>query len=283
MIGPAVAGLSIAAIGTGWAFVFNGLSFGAVVISLCLLRTAELHHHPKASHTDGGFIGGLRYAWSRPELITILFMLFLMGAVGMNFPIIIAAMAVGVFHTDARGFGLLSSIMAVGTLSGALIGASRKKTGFGSILLGAGMFGVSAALGATAPSYWSFAGALVVMGVATLTFQNASTSVMQLSTAPSMRGRIMALRLAILFGVAPFGAPVVGWIADSFGPRWSLVAAAISAFAAAAAGVIYLTFGRRPRNRPGDVVDADTRATCDGVGQSNQGASNELEQDRAAS
>jgi MFS family permease len=205
-------------------------------------------------------------------------MLFLMGAVGMNFPIIIAAMAVAVLHTDARGFGLLTSIMAVGTLTGALIGASRKKTGFSSILMGAGMFGVGAALGAIAPGYWPFAGALVVMGVATLTFQNASTSVMQLSTAPSMRGRIMALRLAILFGVAPLGAPVVGWIADTFGPRWSLVAAALSAFAAAAVGAGYLLFGRRVGDTPGKVATVQFPAGSDAVEQSMEETAHELEQ-----
>jgi MFS family permease len=257
--------------------VFNGISFGAVVISLCLLKTAELHYHPKASHTDGGFIGGLRYAWSKPELISILFMLFLMGAVGMNFPIIIAAMAVGDLHTDARGFGLLTSIMAVGTLSGALIGASRKNTGYATILLGAGMFGVSAALGAVAPGYWAFAGVLVVMGVATLTFQNASTSVMQLSTAPSMRGRIMALRLAILFGVAPLGAPVVGWIADTFGARWSLVAAGVSAFAAAAVGLTYLMLARRVGDGQGDLVTTHVRGASESVDHSDQEGSAELE------
>src|ERR1039457_2646959 len=116
MIGPALAGLVIAKIGTGWAFLLNGLSFGAVLLSMYLLRVPELRTNARASRAPGGFIEGLRYVWARPDLRSILVMLFLIGTFGLNFPIFISTMAVNVFHTDARGFGLLSSIMAIGTL-----------------------------------------------------------------------------------------------------------------------------------------------------------------------
>ncbi|HEY5410071.1 MAG TPA: MFS transporter [Caulobacteraceae bacterium] len=249
MVGPAIAGLVIAGIGTGWAFVVNGASFAAVLISLGLLRGSELRPNARAHRAKGSFTGGFRYVWGRPDLKAMLVMLFLIGTFGLNFPIFTATMAVKVLHTDARGFGLLSSIMAVGTLSGALIAAARRRIGFGSLLLGAGVFGVGCTLAAIAPGYWSFAGALVVIGVAALTFLNASNSLMQLSTEPSMRGRVMALRLAIALGGTPIGAPIVGWVADHFGPRWALGVGAAAGFGAAAVAAAFIGHGRNQEAR----------------------------------
>ena len=127
MIGPAVAGLVIAKIGTGWAFLLNGLSFGAVLLSMYLLRVQELRTNARASRAPGGFIEGLRYVWARPDLRSILVMLFLIGTFGFNFPVFISTMAVNVFHTDARGFGLLSSIMAIGTMSASASGGRARQ------------------------------------------------------------------------------------------------------------------------------------------------------------
>ena len=112
---------------------------------------------------------GFHYVWSRPDLRATLIMLFLIGTFGLNFPIFISTMAVGVFHTDARGFGLLSSMMAIGTMSGALLAASRERPSFTSLLAGAAIFGLGCTLAALAPNYWLFAAALVVIGVASLT------------------------------------------------------------------------------------------------------------------
>ena len=233
MIGPAVAGLVIASVGTGWAFLINGASFIAVLASLSLFRVSELRANARADRTPGGLTEGFRYVWSRPDLKAILVMLFLIGTFGLNFPIFISTMAVGVFHTDARGYGLLSSIMAIGTISGALLAAGRDRPRFISLLIGALAFGLGCTLAAIAPNYWLFAGALVVIGVAALTFTNTTNSLMQLSTEPAMRGRVMALRLAIALGGTPIGAPIVGWVADHLGPRWSLGVGAASGVAAA--------------------------------------------------
>ena len=245
MIGPAVAGLVIASVGTGWAFVLNGASFVAVLASLRLLRTLELHPRARARRQPGGLTEGFRYVWGRPDLKAILVMLFLLGTFGMNFPIFISTMAVGVFHTDARGYGLLSSVMAVGTIAGALVAAGRERPRFSSLLIGAAVFGIGAALAAVAPNYWFFAAALVIIGVAALTFNNTSNSLMQLSTEPAMRGRVMALRLGIALGCTPLGAPLVGWVADHLGPRWALGVGALSGFAAAGVGVYALVLKRR--------------------------------------
>lgn len=233
MVGPAVAGLVIAAIGTGWAFVINGASFLAVLISLGLLRTSELRPNARARRAKGSFSEGFRYVWGRPDLKMILVMLFLIGTFGLNFQIFISTMAVRVFLTDARGFGILSSMMAIGTLAGALLSARRARPQFQVLKVAALMFGVGCALAAIAPNYWLFAAALVVIGVAALSFTNTTNSLMQLSTAPAMRGRVMALRIGIALGGTPIGAPIVGWVADSFGPRWALGVAAAAGFAAA--------------------------------------------------
>ncbi len=255
MVGPAVAGVTIAAIGTGWAFVFNGVSFGAVLISLRLLRPTTLHSKARPARSKGSLFEGFRYAWARPDLKAVLLMLFLIGSFSMNFPIFISAMAVNVFHTDARGFGLLSSTMAIGTLSGALVAAGQNRPGFGSLMLSASVFGLGSVLAAFAPGYWLFAGALAVMGVAAIIFQVATSSLMQLSTEPSMRGRIMALRLAVYLGGTPIGSPIVGWVADHCGPRWALGLGAGSGFAAAAVAARFIFVSRTKSPNLSDSIE----------------------------
>jgi MFS family permease len=252
MIGPAVSGVVIAAIGTGWAFLINGASFVAVLLSLAFLRLAELHPNARAPRGKGSFGEGLRYVWGRADLKTMLVMLFLVGTFGLNFPIFISTMAVSVFHADARGYGLLSSVMAIGTVAGALLSARRETPRFSLLLIGAGVFGLGCTLAALAPGYWFFAGALVVIGAAALTLTNTSNSLMQLSTEPAMRGRVMALRVGVALGGTPIGAPIVGWVANAFGPRWALGVGAASGFAAAAVAIAVLArridrpFSRRP-------------------------------------
>ena len=246
MIGPAVAGLLIAKVGIGWAFLLNGLSFGAVLVSMYFFRLSELRASVRAHRTTSGFLDGLRYVWRRRDLRAILIMLFLIGTFGLNFPIFISTMAVNVFHSDARGFGLLSSIMAIGTISGALLAASQERPRFASLLAGAAVFGVGCALAGFAPGYWWFAAALVVVGAAALTFTNGTNSLMQLSTEPAMRGRVMALRVGIALGGTPIGAPIAGWVANHFGPRWALGIGAIAGFVAALVAVFVLARREEP-------------------------------------
>ncbi|MCF5025333.1 MFS transporter, partial [Pseudomonas lurida] len=222
MIGPAVAGLTIASVGTGWAFLLNGSSFFAVLASLFLLRVSGQHAKVRALRTKGSLTEGLRYVWARPDLKAILLMLFLIGTFGMNFPIFISTMAVRVFDTDARGYGLLSSTLAIGTIAGALIAAGRERPQFSSLLNGAAIFGIGCTLAALAPNYWLFAVALVIIGVGAMTFSNTTNSLMQLTTEPAMRGRVIALRVGVALGGTPIGAPIVGWVADHLGPRWAL-------------------------------------------------------------
>jgi len=246
MVGPAVAGLLIARVGIGWAFLLNGLSFAAVVISMSFFRLSELRTSARAHRTASGFLDGLRYVWSKPDLRAILIMLFLIGTFGLNFPIFISTMAVNVFHSDARGFGLLSSIMAVGTLSGALFAAGGQKPSLASLLGGAGVFGLGCTLAALAPGYWWFGAALMILGAAGVIFTNGTNSIMQLSTEPAMRGRVMALRVGIALGGTPIGAPIVGWVANQFGPRWALSIGAGAGFTAALVAAHILARQKEP-------------------------------------
>lgn len=242
MIGPAVAGFIIASVGTGWAFLINGISFVAVLASLSLLRVDELRENVRAGRATRGLLEGFRYVWHRADLKAALVMLFLIGTFGLNFPLFISTMAAGVFHVDARGFGILSSMMAVGTISGALLAARRDRPRFRHLWAGAATFGVGCTLGAIAPGYWPFAAALVLTGIAAMTFTNSTNALMQLSTEPPMRGRVMALRLAVAVGGTPLGAPVAGWVANHLGPRWALGVGAASGFAAA---LVALYFRKR--------------------------------------
>ncbi len=255
MIGPAVAGLTIASVGTGWAFLLNGSSFFAVLASLFFLRVSGQHAKVRALRTKGSLTEGLRYVWARPDLKAILLMLFLIGTFGMNFPIFISTMAVRVFDTDARGYGLLSSTLAIGTIAGALIAAGRERPQFRSLLNGAAIFGIGCTLAALAPNYWLFAVALVIIGVGAMTFSNTTNSLMQLTTEPAMRGRVIALRVGVALGGTPIGAPIVGWVADHLGPRWALGVGAVSGILAV--GVALYTL-KRQMDRPASITSAPT-------------------------
>ncbi len=240
MAGPAIAGVLLATLGTGWAFLLNAGSYLAVLLALALLRASAMHATARAPRQRNAFIEGLRYVWSRPDLKAIFVMLFLIGTFGLNFTIFISTMAVSVFHEGAGRYGLLMSIMAVGTVSGALLAARRRLPRIELLLSSAGLFGTGCALAAVMPTYGSFGAALVLIGVSALTFANTTNSLLQLATEPTMRGRVMAMRLAIALGGTPIGAPVVGWVADTAGPRWALAVGAASGFAAAGVLLHYL-------------------------------------------
>ncbi|MFJ1209174.1 MFS transporter [Burkholderia pyrrocinia] len=259
MIGPAAAGFLIASIGTGWAFLANGLSFFAVLASLSLLREDELRANVRAGRSRSGLLDGFRYVWQRDDLKAILVMLFLIGTFGLNFQLFISTMAASVFHVDARGFGVLSSMMAVGTVSGALLAARREQPRFRHLWFGAALFGLGCTLAALAPGYWLFGAALVLTGIAAITFMNSTNSLMQLSTEPAMRGRVMALRLAVALGGTPLGAPVAGWVANHLGPRWALGVGAASGFAAALVATHFMKRSRA-RLRAGGAADQGDRA-----------------------
>jgi MFS family permease len=240
MLGPAAAGVLIAAVGEGALFLVNAASYAAVLVSLGFLRVRELHVEARPARTRGSLLAGFRYVARRPDLVAVLVMLLLIGAFGFNFAIFISTMSVTVFHGDASQYGLLTSSMAVGTMCGALLSARREVPGMVLMAVAAAAFGFTVALAAVMPGPILFAIVLFFVGLAALTFMTASNSMMQLTTDRSMRGRVLALRIAVVMGGTPVGAPLVGWVVDEFGARWALGVGALAGLAAAAVAVTYL-------------------------------------------
>jgi len=240
LVGPAAAGVLIALIGSGWAFVLNAVSFAAVLGALAMLRPAEFHRRLARAGKRSGLADGMRHVWGRPDLRAVLVMFFLIGTFGMNFPIYISTMAVSVLHVGASQFGLLTSSMAAGSVTGALLAAGREKPRMALLTAASLAFGVALTIAAMMPSYPLFAVALFFVGLSTQTFTTTAHSAAQLWSEPFLRGRVIALVLAVSAGSTPLGAPLIGLIANTFGPRWSMVAGASSGFLAALVGVLAL-------------------------------------------
>ena len=247
MVGPAVAGLLTAAVGAGWVFLINAASFGAVLISLTFLRVSELERTAKAARKRGSLIEGFRYVRTRPDIMVILVMVFLIGTFGLNFPIFISTMSTLVFHQGAAEFGVLSSVMAIGSVTGALLSARREKPRMRFLFLATAVFGAGCAVAATMPTFWTFAAALTLVGLASQTMMTTANGTVQLTTPAPVRGRVMAIYMAIFMGGTPIGAPIVGWVANEFGPRWALGVGASAGILAAMVGLYWLVRYRRLR------------------------------------
>jgi len=244
MIGPAIAGLLIAGIGTGWIFIINAATFGAVLWALAALRESELHRHERARPKAGGFIDGFRYVREHPDLLAVMTMLFLVATFCMNFAVFVSAMAVTVFATGSGGFGLLSSMLAVGSVTGALASAQRERPRAFVLVASSLLLVACFAVAAVMPTYLAFGVALMALGACVQTFMTTANGSIQLWTEPAMRGRVMAIYMGIVNGCTLFGAPFVGWVANQFGARWSLAVGATAGLAAALIGIRYFGWRR---------------------------------------
>ena len=252
LIGPAIGGVLISLIGVGWVFVLNAASFIGVIASLTQMRTSELRQKSSKLNSSGGFFAGLSYIRTKPELIMALLMLFILGTYGLNFPVFISTMSITTFHGGAHLYGMLSSMMAIGSVMGALHVAGKSAPSLSFLTLSAFGFGVVAALAAVMPNAMLFGAFLVALGLTTQMFTTTANSFVQLSTDPAMRGRVMAIYMGIFLGCTPLGAPLVGWVADAFGPRWALGVGAAAGFITAAIGALYKYKMRQAKERLAD-------------------------------
>ncbi|ARF56944.1 MFS transporter [Streptomyces gilvosporeus] len=244
LIGPAVAGVLITAFGSGWAFLFNGLSFLAPVIGLLMMRPAELHKVTTVPRSKGQLREGLRYVSGRPELIWPIVLVGFIGTFGFNFPIWLTAFVYQVFHAGAGTYALFNGLMAAGSLIGALLAARRAGSRLRLLVGAALLFGVLEIAAALAPSLWIFAALLAPIGIFGLTINVTANSSLQMATDPLMRGRVMSLFMMVFVGGTPLGAPLVGWVTDSFGARIGFITGGVvSAGAAAAIGLVLARIG----------------------------------------
>ena len=221
LIGPGIAGLTIAVFNTGMALLLNTLTFVAVLVALVLLRPSELRPAP-VTRGKGAIADGVRYVRRRPDLILVMVLVFVLGTFGMNFQITTALMATREFGKGPTEFGLLGSIMAIGSLTAALLSARRSQPRLRHLLTALVGFVLATGAAALAPTYLLFALSLVPVGLAALTALTTANAMVQLRVEPYMRGRVMALYMAIFMGGTPVGAPIIGWIGDVWGPRWTI-------------------------------------------------------------
>lgn len=247
LIGPAVAGLLVAWVGVGWVFLINAITFGGVLVSLALLRRDRFTSFTRPPRAPGQLLAGFRYVRRRPDIMLVLTMIAVIGTLGFNFPIFISAMARIEFGQGAGEFGVLSSVIAIGSVTGALLSARRERPRLRTITLASAGFGLSLAAAALMPDPVTFGVALVVVGLAGLTVMTTANGYVQTTTTPSMRGRVMALYIAIFMGGTPIGAPLVGWVADTLGPRWALGVGAASGIVAAAVAAVFWVRTRQVR------------------------------------
>ncbi|MFI5593893.1 MFS transporter [Amycolatopsis sp. NPDC051758] len=271
LIGPAVAGLLITGIGTGWAFLLNGLSFAAPLTCMLLMRTGDLRGAERAPRGKGQLREGLRYVAGRPELLWPIVLVGFVGTFALNFPVHLSAFADDVFHVGAGTYSLFNTLVACGSLAGALLAARRGTARLRLPFLAALVFGILEIAAAAAPTLWSFALFMVPLGLFAMVVNVTTNATIQTSTDPTVRGRVTALYMMVLLGGAPVGAPLIGWITDTYGPRTGLATAGAMATGTAAVTGLVLAragghrlairwTGHRPRMRivPGSPAEGPT-------------------------
>ncbi|MDR1853270.1 MAG: MFS transporter [Propionibacteriaceae bacterium] len=240
LIGPGVAGFMIAWWGVGPTLLVNAISFIAVIGSLAMQHTDELHAPKPVAREKGAIRAGIKYVANRPRIVLLMFTVFMLGTFGMNFQITNLLMATQVYGAGSEEFGMLGTIMAIGSLSAGLLAAKRTNPRLRLIMISMAGFGASMVVLTISPNIYVYAIALIPTGLTALTVMTAANSSVQLTTEPEMRGRVMALYMAIFMGGTPIGSPLIGWIGQVVGARATLAVGAIAAFIAVAVVLIYV-------------------------------------------
>ena len=228
IIGPGLAGLMIAALGsgvqaTGVVILLNAASYGAVLVALQAIRGGLPERDGPPPPRRGMIVDGMRYVRARPDLVLILGVMFFVGTFGLNFQLTSALMATEVYGKGAGEYGVIGSIMALGSITGALLSARRQTVRLRLVVVSALVFGSVEILIALMPSYLTFVLLTPVIGITALTTITSANTLMQLTVPAELRGRVMALYLMVFMGGTPLGSPLVGWVGEAFGARWSLI------------------------------------------------------------
>ncbi|BDD81088.1 hypothetical protein TPB0596_08510 [Tsukamurella pulmonis] len=242
IVGPAIAGLLIAGVGTGWVFAVNAVLTGAIVAALLAMRPAELFPSPPVPRARGQLRAGFAYIRRRRELLLVIVAVFFVSTFGINFPLALSLLARQGFGLGADAYGMLSTMLAIGTLSGALIAAKRTgRAALRTALVGGFAFGVASVLAGLAPWFWLVAVLLVFVGLLQMSFTTSAMSIVQLSVDPEFRGRVMGIYMLAFLGGTPLGAPLLGAIADVTTPAAPLlVGGAVSALTCGLCGLYAL-------------------------------------------
>ncbi|HVD52930.1 MAG TPA: MFS transporter [Propionibacteriaceae bacterium] len=224
IVGPALAGLVIAAVGSGWAILANAVSYLAFIGALLILDSRLLRTTPPTPRAKRQIREGLAYILSQPSMLLVICVVFFVGTFGLNFQMTSALMAQQEFHRSAQDYGILGTLMAVGSLAGALTAARRHAAPSGRlVVIMAMIFGLIEIGSGLAPSYFVYAATLPFLGLVTLLTLTASNASIQLGVDPLRRGRVMALYIMVLMGGTAIGSPIIGWVGQTMGPRWTLI------------------------------------------------------------
>ncbi|MEC5192224.1 MULTISPECIES: MFS transporter [unclassified Arthrobacter] len=245
LIGPALAGLLLTAVGAGWAFAANAVACCSTVAMLLTLRKDQLHVSAPASKRKGMLREGLDYALSKPTIYWPWLMAGFIAVFAMSLPVLLAAFADHVYDVGAAGYGLLNALVALGALAGAVTSARRRHLRLRSVVLGAGMYGLMLCLAGAAPSMAWFGAALVLAGFWCLMFLTAANQLVQISSNLAIRGRVMSLYIMVLIGGQAIGGPMIGWLAEHVNPSTAiLVSGGVPALAAATVAVVLARRGQ---------------------------------------
>ncbi|OEI70113.1 MFS transporter [Curtobacterium sp. ER1/6] len=243
MIGPALSGALLVAVGAGWSFGVNAVACVAVVVTLGFLRTADLHRTPPAPRSKGQLVEGLRYAVRKPTILVPVVLMAFFSVFALTMPVLLSAFASEVYDVGAGGYGVFNSAVAVGALAGALLSTRRAVVRLRTIVGGVFWTGVLLVLSGSIPVIAPFTAALVAVGMSQLLFMTASNSLVQLSSNVAIRGRVMSLYVLVLLGGQAIGGPVMGQVVDHFGAHVGMVVA--GGVPAVAAVVVGLVLARR--------------------------------------
>jgi MFS family permease len=248
LIGPAIASLLIVSVGTGWVFAVNAACYLGPTIGLLLLRPADLTPSPAALREPGQLRKTLQYVRRRRDLLGTIFLVGVLGTFGLNFPVVLTAMAKSTFHGNAGTYGLFNIVLAVGSAAGALLAGAGARPGRRVIVAAAAAFGVLQLAAALAPGIAVFLALLVGMGFVNLAFQSMANASVQLAVDPAIRGRVMGIYMLVFIGGTPIGAPIIGAVTSHFGARTGMAVCGLLP-ALAAAGLVAAAARRRRADR----------------------------------